>query len=81
MLHYNKETMNYDAADRHVNFDSRVTEEDCRTIDTIESFASTSQFNNLNKADPLIKINDIEKQPTHVAKILKKFLKGDWEVD
>lgn len=57
---------------RHVNFDSRVTEENCRSVDTIESASLLT---------PHLRQCDIEKQPDHVARVLKKFLRGDWELD
>ena len=30
---------------------------------------------------PNLRSADIERQPEHVARALKKFLKGDWELD
>lgn len=62
---------------RHVNFDSRVTEENCRSVDTIDSL--TSSINCRDNARVLL--SDIEKQPDHVARVLKKFLRGDWDQD
>ncbi len=60
---------------KHVNFDSRVTEENCRTLESIVSLSSTQA---LNKD---VRLQDIEKQPEHVARVLKRFLRGDWELD
>ena len=60
---------------KHVNFDSRVTEENCHTLESIVSLSSTQA---LNKA---VRLQDIEKQPEHVARVLKRFLRGDWELD
>jgi hypothetical protein len=28
-----------------------------------------------------VKLEDIENQPDHVARVLKRFLRGDWEFD
>ena len=28
-----------------------------------------------------MKLEDIENQPDHVARVLKRFLRGDWELD
>lgn len=52
-----------------MNFDSRATEEN----DTIDSL--TSSINCRER----VRLSDIEKQPDHVAKVLKKFLRGDWD--
>jgi hypothetical protein len=60
---------------KHVNFDSRVTEENCHTLESIVSLSSTQA---LNKD---VRLQDIEKQPEHVARVLKRFLRGDWELD
>jgi len=60
---------------KHVNFDSRLTEENCRSVDTMVSLASTAALENK------IKLEDINKQPAHVAQVLKRFLRGDWELD
>jgi hypothetical protein len=58
-----------------VNFDSKVTEENCRSIDTMVSLASTAALDNK------IRLEDINKQPAHVANVLKRFLRGDWDLD
>ena len=67
----------YDSGDmpKHVNFDSHVTQENCRSLESIVSLSSTQA---LNKN---VKLEDIENQPDHVARVLKRFLRGDWELD
>ena len=62
---------------KHVNFDSRVTDDHCKSVDTMESLASTF----LGGKEARVRLLDIQKQPDHVAKILKKFLRGDWDSD
>jgi len=54
-----------------------VTEENCKSVDTIDSL--TSSINCRDNARVLL--SDIEKQPDHVARVLKKFLRGDWDQD
>lgn len=58
---------------KHVNFDSRITEENCRSLESMVSLSSTEALNTR------VKWAEIEKQPEHVARVLKRFLKGDWE--
>jgi hypothetical protein len=67
----------YDSGDmpKHVNFDSNITQENCRSLESIVSLSSTQA---LNKG---VKLEDIENQPDHVARVLKRFLRGDWELD
>lgn len=67
----------YDSGDmpKHVNFDSHVTQENCRSLESIVSLSSTQA---LNKN---VKLEDIENQPDHVARVLKRFLRGDWDLD
>jgi len=72
MTGYRYEGGGYIEVPRHVNFDSRVTEENCRSVDTLESASLLT---------PHLRSSDIEKQPEHVVRALKKFLKGDWELD
>ena len=72
---YNKSNNDKDVP-RHVNFDSRVTEENFTSVETIESLGSTAFA-----PEAKFHLADIEKQPEHVAKVLKKFLRGDWELD
>ena len=64
---YNKES---GSLPKHVNFDSKTTEEDCNTIESL-----------LPNAEVNLRLADIEKQPEHVAKVLRRFLRGDWELD
>ncbi len=67
----------YDSGDmpKHVNFDSHVTQENCRSLESIVSLSSTQALNKY------VKLEDIENQPDHVARVLKRFLRGDWELD
>ena len=44
----------------------------------MESIVSLSSTQALNKD---VRLQDIEKQPEHVARVLKRFLRGDWELD
>ena len=58
-----------------------VSDEHCRSIDTIESLLSTSEYVKDKRKDFVVKLSDIEKQPDQVAKVLKRFLVGDWDLD
>ena len=56
---------------KHVNFDS-LTSSEMEQPDTFRD-----QNNGLTPRSAL----DIEKQPAQVAEVLKKFLKGNWDLD
>ena len=58
----------YTIAENHVNFDSGAPQEEYfRSIDT------------LMDSHPHLKLADVDRQPEHIAKVLRKFLRGDWD--